>query len=444
MPHVTFIYPCIGRFKDTQYVRSWQMEPLCIAVLSGLTPSHWQRVFFDDRLEEIDYEIQTDLVAISVETYTARRATQIAREFQRRGIPVVMGGYHATLCPEDVEQIADAVCVGEAEGIWPALLQDAEQQRLQKRYHRLNEADMAPVVDRSIFAGKRYLKIRLVETGRGCPFQCNFCSITSFYQSRYRRRPIEQVVRDIKACQDQTIFFVDDNLIADFKSARELFEAITPLKIQWFSQASINMAKDESFMKLMAQSGCAGVLIGFESLCAENIKAINKQVNVQADYTQALDRIRRVGIRVYGTFMFGHPHDHADLLDQTYRFALQQKLFLAAFNHVVPFPGTPLYRQLERDGRLKYEAWWRSPDYRFGELPFNPAGELSDKQVEQGCMRLRRQFYQLRSSFKRVLDLQCNGRGLRGLSLFWGLNLMMRKELDQKFGLPLGLQDRDE
>lgn len=441
MPHVTFIYPCIGRFLDTKYVRSWQMQPLSIALLSGLTPSNWSKTFFDDRLEDIDYNINTDLVAISVETFTAKRSYQIAKRFQDRGIPVVMGGYHATLYPNEVKKYANAVCIGEAEGIWNKILADVENNSLQNTYSKSGKAEISTNIDRSIFSNKNYLKIGLVETGRGCPFQCTFCSITAFYKAKYFRKSISALVEEIKDIDKEYIFFVDDNLIADFESAKKLFQVIIPLKIKWVSQVSINVATDMELMKLMIKSGCVGVLIGFESLCSDNIKHMNKSVNSVSDYSASLTKIQKAGIRIYGTFMFGNINDTTDLMDQTYRFAVKHKMFLAAFNHIIPFPGTRLYESIKEEGLLKYENWWLSEKYRFGQIPYNPLEGLTDDQIENGCMDMRRKFYNLSSIFKRSVDLQCNCKGIKSLLSYWGLNLLMRRELDQKFGLPLGVHD---
>ncbi len=442
MPHVTFIYPSIGRFEDTRYVRSWQMQPLSIALLAGLTPAHWDKTFFDDRLEAIDYHIPTDLVAISVETYTAKRAYQIARTFRDKGIPIVMGGYHPTLCPQEVQHYTDALCIGQAEGVWEQILSDRENQSLQKTYQSPENTPISSRFDRTIFQGKNYLSLGLVEAGRGCPFRCNFCSITAFYQAKYQRKNISDLVNEIKQFPHKLIFFVDDNLVADFESAKALFRAIIPLKIRWISQVSINIAADRELMDLMVESGCIGVLIGFESLCAHHMKTMNKQVNIACDYPAVLSDIQTAGIRVYGTFMFGNEFDSQDLMDQTYSFAVQHKLFLAAFNHIVPFPGTSLYETLKTQGSLTYDSWWLSDEYRFGQIPYHPNCDMDSLQVENGCMELRKKFYSLASILKRSLDIKCNCKDLKSFATYWIVNLLMRKELHQKFGLPLGVRQK--
>jgi radical SAM superfamily enzyme YgiQ (UPF0313 family) len=236
---VTFIQPSIGRKKPGEYLKTWQMEPLVIAVLSSLTPAHIERAFFDDRIEEIDYDDPTDLAAISVETYTAKRAYQISAEYRRRGVKVVVGGFHPTLAPDDAKQHADSVVIGEAEGVWQQVLDDAREGRLKESYQaKARPALNGSLPDRSIYKGKRYLSLALVESGRGCRFNCNFCSISAFYNMTYRPRPISEVVKEIQSIRAKTVFLIDDNIAADIDRAKELFRAFIPLGIRWISQIS--------------------------------------------------------------------------------------------------------------------------------------------------------------------------------------------------------------
>jgi radical SAM superfamily enzyme YgiQ (UPF0313 family) len=256
MPRLTLVYPCIGRFPGDRYVRSWQMQPLAMAVLAGLTPPAWDITFFDDRLEAIDYDAPADLVGISIETFTARRGYQIAAEYRRRGVPVVLGGYHATFCPEEAAAHADTVCIGEAEGVWPRILADATAGKLETAYRGDGARPLAGIVpDRRLFAGKPYFALALVETGRGCRFACNFCSISAFHQGTYRRRPIAEIVAELRALREKFVFFVDDNMIGDPQNARELFRALAPLGIRWVGQASLDIARDDELLSQLVASG---------------------------------------------------------------------------------------------------------------------------------------------------------------------------------------------
>ena len=438
MPRLTLVYPAIGRKPGKPFVRSWQLQPLAIARLAAMTPPDWQMTFIDDRLEPIDYGIATDLVALSIETYSSKRGYQIAARFRQRGIPVVLGGYHATLCPEETKEHADAVCIGEAESVWQEILRDAGRGQLRPFYRGDGARPLEGLMpDRSIFQGKNYLPVALVETSRGCPFQCNFCSIGAVFEGSYRRRPVQEIVEELRQVRDKYVFFVDDNIVGDPAGARELFKAIAPLRTQWMSQGSLHALKDESLIQDMARSGCMGLLVGFESLNHQNLAAMGKRINKVEDYRGALDRLRRAGVFVYGTFIFGYPHDTPETFEESVRFAKQESLFLAAFNHLVPFPGTPLYRDLEASGRLNYPRWWLSEDYRFGQVPFRPAAMKSDE-VEKNCHHARSSFYTWGSIFRRSLEFRCNSPTPGRAWAYWMLNWMLRRELSQKAGIPLG------
>ena len=440
MSHLTLIYPCIGRFPGDKYVRSWQMQPLSMAVLAGLTPPDWDISFFDDRLEEINYEIETDLVAISIESFTARRGYQIAAEFRKRGVSVVMGGYHATFCPDEVLEYADAVCVGEAEGVWSDILHDFEVGSLKGKYQNEVKRDLSGVkLNRSIFEHKNYFSLALVETGRGCPFQCNFCSITAFHNQQYRRRPVREIVSELTDLDEDYVFFVDDNMLGDIDNAVRLFTELKKMNVKWVGQVSIHALSDKSLVQLMVESGCIGVLIGFESLNEKNLAEMKKGINRIDDYSAILKILRDSGIVIYGTFVFGYSYDDEDLFNRTVEFALKEKLFLAAFNHIVPFPGTPLYNELEKAGTLTYSRWWLSDTYRFGSPPFQPPAMPTQK-LEKLCDAARRKFYSPLSIFQRSIGGRANCSTSKKLVSFFGLNFLILKEIKQKRGIPLGVR----
>ena len=337
---LTIIHPCIGRRPGQKYIRTWQMEPLPAATLAGLTPKDVEVRFYDDRMEQVPFDEPTDLVAISVETYTARRAYQIATEYRKRGIPVVMGGFHATLCPEEVAQYAEAVVCGEAELLWPRVIDDARHGRLEKFYRQATRPSLAHVKpDRNLFRGKRYLPIGLVEAGRGCHFKCDFCAVQTVFGSTQTRRPIDAILAEIAALKGERklFFFVDDNITSNLAQAKEFFRALMPLGVRWVSQSSINAAHDEEFLELLARSGCQGVLIGFESLNPDNLKDMNKSFNtMRGGFEKALANLRRHRIRVYGTFIFGYDRDTLESVEETVDFAQEHALYIAAFNHLTP------------------------------------------------------------------------------------------------------------
>ncbi len=438
---LTIVHPSVGRRRGMRsYVRTWQMEPLPAAMVAALAPSEVEKRFYDDRLEEIPFDEPADLAAISVETYTARRAYQIASEYRRRGVPVVMGGFHATLCPEEVGRYADSVVVGEAEELFPELLDDYRHGRPRRLYRAARRPKLGAVApDRSIFRGKRYLPIRLVESSRGCRFKCDFCAVQSFFDATQTLHPPDRVVEEVARVRrpGQMIFFIDDNLTSDMNAAKELMRALIPLKVRWVSQSSINVAWDDEALGLARRSGCQGLLIGFETLDDGGLKAMNKRFNAyQGGAVAALERFRRFGLRIYGTFIFGYDTDTPDSFRRTVDFCRRQGLYIAAFNHITPFPGTPLYERLKREGRLLHDPWWLDERYRYNQVPFRPRG-MSREELAGGCLEARRRFYAWSSILRRAAH-PSNRRGAFMLANFLAINAMHQWDVEKRSGLPLG------
>jgi radical SAM superfamily enzyme YgiQ (UPF0313 family) len=436
---VTIIYPCVGRWPDQEYIRSWQMEPLPAAQVAALLPDDVEVRFYDDRMEPIPYDEPTDAVLISVETYTAKRAYQIATAFRQRGVPVVMGGYHATLMSAEVQQYADAVVCGEGEELIPAVIADLRAGRLQRAYRSKSGSSLRTVLpDRRIFHGKRYLEIALVEVTRGCRSHCTFCSITAFHQGQHTHRCLETVIAEISRLKatKKLFFFVDDNFCADPVFAKAFCRALIPLGVKWVGQASITLTQDEEMMALMRASGCQGVLIGFESLNPQNLQAMNKRFNLaHSSYYTAVQRLNEYGLRLYATFVFGYDYDSFDDFQRTRDFCIERKIFMAAFNHLTPFPGTPLYRRLQNEGRLLYEKWWLDEHYHYGEVPFQTV--IPPEVIKTECIRSRKIFYSIPSILKRMFNKN-NCGNLLMFNAYWFINALLRKEAQQRIDYPLG------
>ncbi len=438
---LTIVHPSIGKKKGEPYIKLWEMEPLPPAMIAGLTPKDVDIRFYDDRIERIPFDEPTDMVAISVETYTAKRAYQIATEYRKRGVPVVMGGFHATLVPEEVSEYAEAVIIGEAEGLWQQVIEDAKQKRLQRFYKlpgRPSLNNLRP--DRSIFKGKRYLPLRLIEAGRGCHFKCDFCAIQTYFNSTQTRRPVDDIVEEILRLKDTTklFFFVDDNVVSNIEEAKELLRALIPLKIKWVSQGSITCTHDEEFMQLLKASGCLGLLIGFESLNPNNLKRMNKGFNsAKGGFDHALKKLKEYGLILYATFVFGYDEDDLESFYKTVKFAIENDIFIVSFNHLTPFPGTPLYKRLEQEGRLLYNKWWLDDRYRYGDVPFQPRG-LDPATIRDKCVESRKKFYSIRSIFKRSLAFKTNTQSWFLARNYLMINLLFKKEATQREGYPLG------
>ncbi|MCP4398953.1 MAG: B12-binding domain-containing radical SAM protein [bacterium] len=433
---ITFIYPAVGKKPGERYIRTWTMEPLPIATLKALTPIEVETEFFDDRLELIDYNTQTDAVAMNVEAYTAKRAYDIAAKFRARGIPVIMGGVHPTLLPEEVAEFADAVLAGNAETVWTQLLQDLQAHRLQQHYH--GEPTYSVLPDRSIFRNKKYLPLGLVETGRGCPFQCEFCAVSACYSARYHPRPIDDVIHDVENTGQNYIFFTDDNIAANPEYAIQLCKEIEPLNIVWASQASLNVAKNRELLNRMAKSGCRVLLVGFESIETKNLQQMHKDWMEQiGDRDELVQRIHDAGISIYATFVFGFDYDTRASFEKALKFSDKHNFFFAAFNHLLPFPGTRLYERLEREGRLLTRKWWLEPGYKYGQIAFRPR-QMSPEGLSERCAAARRKFFNVPSILKRGTALIQRRPPLRLFAAYWLQNLNLRKEVDGKLGLPIG------
>jgi radical SAM superfamily enzyme YgiQ (UPF0313 family) len=445
---VTFVTPHVGR-KDPlnvdQYVRTWQMSNLPVATLAGLTPNDVETAFFDERMEFINFDAPTDLAAITIETYNAKRAYEVAAQFRLRGVPVIMGGYHAMLRPVEVSRYADSILVGYAEGVWPRVIRDAAQGRLQRRYLRNPDLPMTfGMPDRRILGQRNYLELSLVETGRGCPQRCNFCTITAVTRANYYPRPIQEIVADISTILEsggsRNIFLVDDNIVGNVRYARDLFRELAPLKIRWFSQGTLSMTRDPELLKLMADSGCVGLLVGFESLQRQTLLAMGKMVNVPfvERIRESVIRLHQHGIGIYGTFIFGYDETLADF-QHTAEAAVDMGLFMAAFNPLVPFPGTGIYGRLLKDGRLADPEWYLDPSYRFGQIPFQPQYMNADE-LKAACLEARRTFYSWPSIIRRAANWRGNLTNPVKAGAYLYVNWQLRSEIDEKNDLPLGNQ----
>ena len=415
------------------------MAPLAFAILQALTPPGVRTALFDERIESIPLDTPADLVAMSVETYTARRSYQIAAHFRRRGVPVVMGGHHPSLLPEEALEHADAVVIGDAEGLWPRVLDDAARGTLQRVYRQDAPPPFTGLMpDRSIFRGKRYAGLTLVQSGRGCRFHCEFCSVHAFYGKTLRQRPADEVVEDLRRAGGRDVFFVDDNLFYDVDSAVRLFEAITTLRLRWSCQISLDIVSDPAMVRLMARSGCTIALIGLESLAAENLRQMGKGWSRRlGDPGEAIRGLQTAGIMVYGTFVFGYDGDKPSSFDETVKFALEHRLFLANFNPLTPTPGAALFDRLRREDRLLHEHWWLDPDYRYGQACFSPRG-MTAGELAAGCYRARSRFYSGGSIASRLAGSPTLLGSPRRTALYLATNLISRREVHRKQGQKLG------
>ena len=436
---ITFILPAIGKKSGEKYLKSWLMEPLTIAVLNSMLPDSYEREFYDDRIEGINYDTDSDAVFITVETYTAKRAYFIASEFHKRGKKVLMGGYHVTLCPEEATLHADAILVGNADRILPTVLADLECGTLKSRYDG-GACIGYKMPDRSIYADKvkKYLPVSLVETGRGCYHNCEFCSIAGYYHSHYIHREVADIIAEIRSCKHKIFFFVDDSIFSDKAFARELFEALVKEKIIWTTQITLDIARDEEMLRLMKQSGCEMVLIGFESIESGNLQQMNKGWTERLGERDALiQRIHDVGISIYASFVFGFDSDNEDTFKATLEFCERHQFFVVAFNHLLIFPNTKTYESFKADERLISENWWLESGYTFGTITFTPK-QLSPEELRRLCKLYKKKFFRFGPIIKRGCTMLRRTRRFMINFAYWFINILFHFEVDRRAGIPIG------
>lgn len=442
---ITFVRPNIGRLPDGPYIDEGRMEPLPLAVLAALTPPGVECRLYDDRLESIPFDEPTDLAAITVEIYTARRAYEIAAEFRRRGVPVVLGGFHPTLVPGECLEHGDAICRGDAESYWSRVVEDAARGQLQRVYEAAPGGAPQPrglLPRRELFRGKRYLPLTLMQFGRGCRFTCNFCAIASFFERTHVTRPVADMIAEISAQERRTLFFVDDNLVANWDAAKELMRALIPLRVRWVSQGSLDMTRDPELMDLMEASGCIGHVIGFESVQPGSLRSMSKLQNLNAGgwdrYNAACEVLRRHHLQTWASFTLGHDQDTLESIRDTLAFAMRQKFCFAAFNILMPYPGTPLYDRLAAEGRLLWGGkWWLHPGYRFNHAAFVPA-RMTAAELTAVALECRTRWNSAAAIFRRLWEPATHLHSATRLGIFLGYNRLFARETLRKQGMYLG------
>ena len=367
-------------------------------VAAALPPSVRVRIV-DEDVEPIDFDADVDVIGLSFMTFNAPRAYEIADRFRARGKTVIVGGYHASLLPEEAALHADAVCVGEAEGTVDRIIADIRSGSLQRIYgpSRPSLRGLA-VPDRSLIDRGRYAPVDTVQATRGCPHSCSFCSITSFFEHRFRTRPVEEVIDELRGLR-RYLLFMDDNITSDRTYALKLFRAMAPLRKRWFSQASIRIAYDDELLDAASASGCRGLFIGLESLAQENLQNWNKRINISKEYAWAISRIHAKGIGVFVGMVFGHDWDEPDVFDRTLQFLDTVNADVLQATILTPFPGTPLYHEMDSKGRITDRDW---SHYNFGHVVFEPE-RMSREQLQAGHDRVLTEFYSKRRISGRLL-----------------------------------------
>jgi radical SAM superfamily enzyme YgiQ (UPF0313 family) len=409
----------------------FKLQRVNLPLLAALTPSGHTVTIVDEAFAPDDTNQDVDLVGITVMTDLVLRAYHIADTYRRKAVKVVMGGIHPTVLPDEALEHADAVVVGEAEGIWPRLLSDAASGKMQRLYRagKMTDLQGLPKPRRDLFPGTKgtgYVPIPIgVEAARGCPYDCEFCSIGQTLGHQYRVRPVQEVIAEIESIDSPHLFFVDDALGLNRNAAKKLFTEMIPLRRLWLGQGTVSLAEDIELLRLMRRSGCLGLLIGFESVQKGTQHEVKKIKNLRIDFYEAMRRFHGEGFGILGAFVFGFDYENKDVFEQTLEFIMRSHMDCAELRILTPLPGTRLYERLLSEGRLFVRDWWLR-GYPPDTLLFQPKGMTADELID-GFARLNRQAYSFGAMTKRFWGMSPWKRSLLGCQVYAGVNLSTRK-----------------
>jgi len=388
------------------------LPPLSILYIAGLTPREHDVKIVDECVQTIDFDEPVDLVGITSITFTAKRAYQIADEFRKRNVKVIMGGIHASTVLEEALAHADAVVIGEADELWKTVLKDALNDELKSTYR----TDQRPTLDNlpaprfDLLNNAKYIRLPFrrgpnmpIQTARGCPFNCEFCSVSKFWGHKIRFRPVKDIVNEIALSKADTFFFTDDNFVANPKRTLELCDALIPLKIKYICQIDSLAFKNPDTIRALRKSGCFMAFIGFESIDQSTLADISKSFNKPDNYPDLIRMLHENKINVYASIILGFEKDNPHTAEETSKFLIDHKVGLASFFRVTPLPGTRLYDQLNKQGFLIDKKWWLKRGEGREALVKYPGNPYTGEQLTSIAMQ---HFYSWKSIFKRLFPFK--------------------------------------
>lgn len=420
-------------FDNIARASYFRVPPLALGILAGLTPPEWEIKIIQEPLDTPDYDEDADLVGITVATHTAKRGYEIADEFKKRGKLVIMGGIHPSVMVDEALAHCDSVCIGEVENIWKDILNDAKRGALKKIYRQKQPSDLRfytpPRRDLMPERTSIFYNVGTIEASRGCPYNCDFCSVSITHGKRIRYRPLDNILPEIESIKHNRLFFVDNNIIASFRHAKELFREMIPLKKSWTAQATISIVKDEELLKLASDSGCYGLLIGIENLTEEGFKKYNKSVRNFNELKVALRILKDHKIGVLAHMVFGNDFDTKGTIRETGEKLLELDVVSATLGILVPYPGTQLANNLEKQGRILTKDW---DYYDIHHLVFQPKN-FSRKEFLDEIQSIRKNFF----ATKAILSRAFRYRSLTAL----GFNISSRAHNNVDTSLIYDLQN---
>ncbi|MEW6377930.1 MAG: radical SAM protein [Thermodesulfobacteriota bacterium] len=405
----------------------FKLSFLNLPYVAAVTPPDVEVKMVDEAFEKINFEEKADLVGITAQTPVAPRAYQIAGEFKKRGIPIVMGGVHASMLPEEALQHFDAVVVGEAEEVWPELIEDLKKGRMKRIYQGngfVNPSTL-PLPRRELLNDKFYFPLKLLETTRGCPHRCDFCGVSKFFGFKYRNRPISEIDRELRTLFEKgpvmnpalkkilslfskdlpyflkrrLLYIIDSNVAGDRKFCLDLVSLLKEFDLLWYGHAPVSIAFDQTLLEGFAQSGCIAINIGFESFSAKNLNTIGKGFNQPSRYAEAVKRIHDQEIGIMGTFIVGLDDDVPGVFQRIIDFCINNRLDWALTFIMAPYPGTDSFRRLEKEGRIFCRDWEK---YDSLNVVYQPL-LMSVEELEKGMRRVWKEVFSLSSIYKRIL-----------------------------------------
>ncbi|MBN2159007.1 MAG: B12-binding domain-containing radical SAM protein [Spirochaetes bacterium] len=368
-----------------------------LLVIASLTPEDIEIKLIDDNFDRIDYDERFDLIGISAMTHQSTRAYEIANEFKKRGVPVVIGGMHATVLPNEVKEHCDSVFIGEAEDTWPLFIQDFKNGRISEFYksERLIDMSKTPIPRYDLLKKEKY-KVIWLQTSRGCPHDCEFCGSSRVYGYKYRHKTIDQVIDELHVIHaiwpDARINFADDNLLVDRSFSKKLFTELKKFNFRWFAQTDISIAEDEEFLKELKDAGCTTLFIGFESISENSLMTINKnkwKLKHLKNYPQAIENVQSKGIGIVGAFIIGLDGDTKETFQELIDFIVNNRIYTPQITILTPLPGTRLYERLENENRLLHIPW---NHYTFTEVSYIPKN-MSAVELQNGLYEIYEKVY---------------------------------------------------